>query len=138
LLIGAVLIPGASAPRLVTREMVSTMKRGAVIVDVAVDQGGCVETSHPTTHSQPTFFVDGVLHYCVANMPGAVPRTSTFALTNSTLPYALKLANLGLEGALAADAGLAEGLNVFAGHVTHRGVAEALGLPYKPLRELHL
>lgn len=136
LLIGAVLIPGASAPRLVTREMVSTMKKGAVIVDVAVDQGGCVETSHPTTHSHPTFVVDGVVHYCVANMPGAVPRTSTFALTNSTLPYALKLANLGLEGALAADPGLAEGLNVFAGHVTHRGVAEALQLRYTPVREL--
>jgi alanine dehydrogenase len=136
LLIGAVLIPGASAPRLVTREMISTMKRGAVIVDVAVDQGGCVETSHPTTHSHPTFVVEGVVHYCVANMPGAVPRTSTFALTNSTLPYALKLANLGLAGALAADPGLAEGLNVFAGHVTHRGVAEALGLPYKAVRDL--
>jgi len=136
LLIGAVLIPGASAPRLVTREMVSTMKKGAVIVDVAVDQGGCVETSHPTTHSHPTFVVDGVVHYCVANMPGAIPRTSTFALTNSTLPYALKLANLGLAGALAADPGLAEGLNVFAGHVTHRGVAEALQLRYTPVREL--
>ena len=135
-LIGAVLIPGASAPRLATREMVSTMKKGAVIVDVAVDQGGCVETSHPTTHSHPTFVVDGVVHYCVANMPGAVPRTSTFALTNSTLPYAVKLANLGLQGALSADPGLAEGLNVFAGHVTHRGVAEALGLPYKPVKEL--
>jgi len=138
LLIGAVLIPGASAPRLVTREMVSTMKKGAVIVDVAVDQGGCVETGHPTTHSHPTFVVDGVLHYCVANMPGAVPRTSTFALTNSTLPYAVKLANLGLKGALAADPGLAEGLNVFAGHVIHRSVAEALQLPYKPVRELLL
>jgi len=137
-LIGAVLIPGASAPKLVTREMVSTMKKGAVVVDVSVDQGGCVETSHPTTHSHPTFFVDGVLHYCVANMPGAVPRTSTFALTNSTLPYALKLANLGLQGAMRADPGLAEGLNVFAGHITHRGVAEALRLPYKPFRELLL
>jgi alanine dehydrogenase len=136
LLIGAVLIPGASAPRLVTREMVSTMKKGAVIVDVAVDQGGCVETSHPTTHSHPTFVVDGVVHYCVANMPGAIPRTSTFALTNSTLPYAVKLANLGLAGALAADPGLAEGLNVFTGHVTHRGVAEALQLRYTPVREL--
>jgi len=136
LLIGAVLIPGASAPRLVTREMVSTMKKGAVIVDVAVDQGGCVETSHPTTHSHPTFVVDGVVHYCVANMPGAIPRTSTFALTNSTLPYAVKLANLGLAGALATDPGLAEGLNVFAGHVTHRGVAEALQLRYTPVREL--
>ena len=136
LLIGAVLIPGASAPTLVTRAMISTMKKGAVVVDVAVDQGGCVETSHPTTHSNPTFFVDGVLHYCVANMPGAVPRTSTFALTNSTLPYALKLANLGVKAALTSDPGLAEGLNVFEGCVTHRGVAEALQLEYKPVGEL--
>jgi len=136
LLIGAVLIPGAAAPRLVTRAMVATMKKGAVIVDVSVDQGGCVETTHPTTHSHPTFVVDGVLHYCVANMPGAVPRTSTFALTNATLPYALQLANLGLKRALTSDAGLAEGLNVFEGYVTHRGVAQALHYDYEPAKDL--
>src|SRR5437762_432116 len=107
LLVGAVLIPGAAAPKLVTRSMVSGMKKGSVIVDVAVDQGGCIETTHPTTHSDPTYEVDGVVHYCVANMPGAVPRTSTFALTNATLPYALQLANLGLKAALRGDQGLA-------------------------------
>ena len=106
LLVGAVLVPGASAPKLVTRQMISTMKKGAVIVDVAVDQGGCIETTHPTTHSNPTFYVDGVLHYCVANMPGAVPRTSTFALTNATLPYVLKLARLGVAQAVRSDTGL--------------------------------
>lgn len=136
LLVGAVLIPGASAPKLVNRSMISTMKKGAVIVDVAVDQGGCIETTHPTTHSHPTFFVDGVLHYCVANMPGAVPRTSTFALTNATLPYALRLANLGLKGAMAADPGLAEGLNVYKGQVTFKGVAESLNLPFTSFKEL--
>jgi alanine dehydrogenase len=136
LLVGAVLVPGASAPRLVTRQMVSTMKKGAVIVDVAVDQGGCIETTHPTTHSHPTFFVDGVLHYCVANMPGAVPRTSTFALTNATLPYVLKLAKLGVGQAARSDAGLAEGLNVFDGHVTYRAVADSQGIPYRPILEL--
>ncbi|MFN8009546.1 MAG: alanine dehydrogenase [Terriglobia bacterium] len=136
LLIGAVLIPGASAPRLVTRPMISTMKKGAVIVDVSVDQGGCIETTHPTTHSHPTFLVDGVLHYCVANMPGAVPRTSTFALTNVTMPYVLKLTSQPLARAVASDAGVGEGVNVYAGHVTFKGVAESLGLPYKPLSEL--
>jgi len=136
LLVGAVLVPGASAPRLVTRQMISTMKKGAVIVDVAVDQGGCIETTHPTTHSHPTFYVDGVLHYCVANMPGAVPRTSTFALTNATLPYVLKLARLGVAQAARSDAGLAEGLNVFEGHVTYRVVADSQGIPYRPILEL--
>ena len=136
LLVGAVLVPGASAPKLVTRQMISTMKKGAVIVDVAVDQGGCIETTHPTTHSNPTFHVDGVLHYCVANMPGAVPRTSTFALTNATLPYVLKLARLGVAQAVRSDTGLAEGLNVFEGHVTYRAVADSQGIPYRPILEL--
>ena len=138
LLVGAVLIPGASAPKLVTRSMISTMKRGAVIVDVAVDQGGCIETTHPTTHSNPTFEVDGVVHYCVANMPGAVPRTSTFALTNATLPYVLKLARLGLKNSIESDPGLGEGLNVYQGKVTCRGVAESQGLGYVPVRDLML
>jgi alanine dehydrogenase len=136
LVIGAVLIPGASAPRLVTRDMLKTMHKGAVIVDVAVDQGGCIETTRPTTHSNPTFFVDDVLHYCVANMPGAVPRTSTFALTNATLPYALKLANKGFAAAIRADAGLREGINTFAGHITYEAVAESQGLPFRPIAEL--
>jgi alanine dehydrogenase len=136
LLIGAVLIPGASAPKLVTREMISSMKRGAVIVDVSVDQGGCIETTHPTTHSRPTFMVGGVLHYCVANMPGAVPRTSTFALTNATLPYAIKLAELGFRQAIKSDRSLGEGVNVFEGHVTYRAVAESLKLNYKSVAEL--
>lgn len=136
LVIGAVLIPGASAPRLVTREMLKTMHKGAVIVDVAVDQGGCIETTRPTTHSNPTFFVDDVLHYCVANMPGAVPRTSTFALTNATLPYALKLANKGLAAAIRADAGLRAGVNTFAGYITYEAVAESQGLPFRPVSEL--
>ena len=112
------------------------MKKGAVIVDVSVDQGGCIETTHPTTHSQPTFFVDGVLHYCVANMPGAVPRTSTFALTNATLPYALKLARMGLKGAIKSDPGLQDGINVFRGSVTYRGVADSLKLGYISVGEL--
>jgi alanine dehydrogenase len=136
LLIGCVLIPGASAPKLVTREMVSQMKKGAVIIDVDVDQGGCMETTHPTTHTHPTFFVDGVLHYCVTNMPGAVPRTSTFALTNATLPYAVKLSQLGLKGAILSDPGLKEGVSVFDGHVTYRAVAESLNLPYTPVDQL--
>jgi alanine dehydrogenase len=136
LLIGAVLVPGAKAPKLVTKEMVASMKTGAVIVDVAVDQGGCVETVHATTHSNPTYEVNGVVHYCVANMPGAVPRTSTYALTNVTIPYALNLANLGAEAAIKVDAALAKGVNVYNGHVTYRGVAEAFGLPYKELGEL--
>jgi len=127
LLIGAVLIPGAEAPKLITRKMISRMKSGAVIVDVAVDQGGCIETTHPTTHSNPTFTVDGVVHYCVANMPGAVPRTSTFALTNVTLPYARRLASLGLRDAVMKDPALKLGVNTYNGHVTCKPVAQALG-----------
>jgi alanine dehydrogenase len=136
LLVGAVLIPGAAAPKLVTREMVSGMKKGAVVVDVAVDQGGCIETTRPTTHSHPTFDVDGVLHYCVANMPGAVPRTSTFALTNVTLPYLLQMANKGLEKALRTDASLVPGVNTLDGHLTCGPVGEAQGLPVKAVSEL--
>ncbi|HAF13693.1 MAG TPA: alanine dehydrogenase [Blastocatellia bacterium] len=130
LIVGAVLVPGASAPRLVTRSMLKDVPNGAVIVDVAVDQGGCIETTHPTTHSNPTYYVEGVLHYCVANMPGAVPRTSTFALTNATLPYTLKLANKGFFEAIRGDAGLKAGVNTYAGHCTYQAVAEAQGLPY--------
>ncbi len=136
LIVGAVLVPGAAAPKLVTRSMLKDVPNGAVIVDVAVDQGGCIETTHPTTHSNPTFYVEGVLHYCVANMPGAVPRTSTFALTNATLPYALKLANKGFFAAIAADAGLKAGVNTFAGHCTYEAVASAQGLEYTPLDAL--
>ena len=128
LLIGAVLIVGAEAPKLVTRAMIASMKKGAVVVDVAVDQGGCLETTRPTTHSQPTFVVDGVVHYCVANMPGAVPRTSTFALTNVTLPYARRLAAFGFREAIERDTALKEGVNTYRGHVTCKPVAEALGL----------
>jgi len=130
-LIGAVLIPGAKAPHLVTREMIPTMKEGSVIVDVAVDQGGCVETIRPTTHAEPTYVIDGVVHYGVANMPGAVPRTSTFALTNQTLPYVLELAEKGL-GALGEDASLRKGLNTYHGRLTYAAVAEAFGLAYTP------
>jgi len=136
LLIGGVLIVGAEAPKLVTRPMISSMKKGAVVVDVAVDQGGCCETTRPTTHSNPTYFVDGVVHYCVANMPGAVPRTSTFALTNVTLPYARKLARLGFREAVQRDPALAQGVNVYLGHVTCRPVAQSLGLPTIPLESL--
>ncbi len=132
LVIGAVLIPGAKAPRLVTRDMLPGMKDGAVIVDVAVDQGGCIETTRPTTHHEPTFVIDGVVHYCVANMPGAVSRTSTFALCNATLPYVVALADAGVKEALAQDAGLAAGLNLHAGKVTYRPVATALDLPFEP------
>jgi len=128
LLIGAVLIVGAEAPKLVTRAMIASMKKGAVVVDVAVDQGGCLETTRPTTHSQPTFVVDGVVHYCVANMPGAVPRTSTFALTNVTLPYARRLAAFGFQEAIERDSALKEGVNTYRGHVTCKPVAQALGL----------
>ena len=130
LLIGTVLVPGAAAPKLVTREMVKTMKPGSVIVDVAIDQGGCVETSHATTHADPTYVVDGVVHYCVANMPGAVARTSTFALNNVTLPFTLALADKGWRDALAQDPHLREGLNVCEGKVTCEPVAEAHGLAY--------
>ncbi len=128
--IGAVLIPGAAAPKLVTRDMLKLMKRGSVLVDIAIDQGGCFETSHATTHQDPVYVVDGIIHYCVANMPGAVARTSTFALNNATLPFALRLAKLGAEGAMAADPHLAAGLNVMAGKIRHAAVAEALGMEY--------
>jgi alanine dehydrogenase len=130
LVIGGVLIPGATAPKLVTRDMVAQMKKGAVIVDVAIDQGGCVETARPTSHSKPSYMVDGVVHYCVTNMPGAVPNTSTLALTNSTFPYVLRIANLGAREALRQDAGLAEGLNTWMGTLTYRGVAESQKRPW--------
>jgi alanine dehydrogenase len=136
LVVGAVLIPGAKAPKLVTSDMVASMRAGAVIVDVAIDQGGCIETMRPTTHSAPTFVVDGVVHYGVTNMPGAVPRTSTLALGNVTLPFGLKLADLGLEKAVAADASLAKGVNVYRGKITYQSVADAFGLPYTPLSNL--
>jgi alanine dehydrogenase len=134
--IGAVLIPGALAPRLVTREMVSGMKEGSVIADVAIDQGGCVETSRPTTHSEPVYVVDGVTHYCVANMPGAVPITSTKALTNATLPYVEAIADKGLPQAVAEDPALARGVNVLGGKITYEAVAEAHGLDYHPLDDV--
>jgi alanine dehydrogenase len=133
LVVGAVLVAGAAAPKLVTRAMIKTMKPGAVLVDIAIDQGGCFETSRPTTHADPTFVVDGVIHYCVANMPGAVPRTSTLALTNATLPYARSLVDLGWREAFKRDSGLAAGLNVHAGEITHEVVARALGLKAKAL-----
>jgi alanine dehydrogenase len=136
LIIGAVLVPGAAAPRLVTREMLRDVPNGAVIVDVAVDQGGCIETTRPTTHSNPTFYEEGVLHYCVANMPGAVPRTSTFALTNATLPYALRLANRGFLEAISGDPGLKEGVNTYAGKMTYKAVADDQGLEYTSLDEI--
>jgi alanine dehydrogenase len=133
LVIGAVLVPGAAAPKLVTREMLKTMKRGSVLVDIAIDQGGCFETSHPTTHADPVFEVDGIIHYCVANMPGAVARTSAFALNNVTLPFVLKIANLGAEEAMRRDKHLANGLNVSDGKIRHQAVAEALDLKYEPV-----
>jgi len=133
LIVGAVLVPGAAAPKLITREMLKKVPNGAVIVDVAVDQGGCIETTHATTHSDPTYYVEGVLHYCVANMPGAVPRTSTFALTNATLPYALKLASKGFLAAVQSDPGLKEGVNTYAGKLTYEAVAQAQGLEYTSL-----
>tara|TARA_R110002096_G_scaffold171490_8_gene344630 strand:- start:27513 stop:28619 length:1107 start_codon:yes stop_codon:yes gene_type:complete len=133
LVIGAVLVTGARAPRLVTREMIKTMSPGSVIVDVAVDQGGCVETCRPTTHEEPTFVVDDVVHYCVANMPGAVPHTSTFALTNATMPYVMALANKGLEKAAADNPAILLGINTYKGTVPHAAVAEALGVPHIPI-----
>jgi alanine dehydrogenase len=133
LVVGAVLIPGASAPKLVRRDMIANMKRGAVVVDVAIDQGGCFETSHATTHTEPVYFVDGVLHYCVSNMPAAVPHTSTFALTNATFPYLLELANKGLERACTEHKGLREGVNTYNGYVTHAGVAESQGRQWREL-----
>jgi alanine dehydrogenase len=134
--IGAVLITGAKAPRLIKRDMLKTMPDGSVIVDVAVDQGGCVETTHPTTHSEPTYFVDGVLHYGVANMPGAVPRTSSLALSNATMRYVLRVADLGLAEAMRSDPGLAKGLNIYQGHVTHPAVAETFNLPVKDVQSI--
>jgi alanine dehydrogenase len=138
LVIGAVLIPGARTPRLVDREMVREMKAGTVIVDVSVDQGGCVESCKPTCHSHPTYLVDEVIHYCVPNMPGVVARTSTFALTNVTLPYALKLADLGFAKAIEQDLALARGVNVYKGHVTYEKVALALDKEYTALERLPL
>jgi alanine dehydrogenase len=133
MIVGAVLVPGALAPKLVTREMLGLMKPGSVLVDVAIDQGGCFETSHPTTHDEPIFEVDGIVHYCVANMPGAVPITSTKALTNVTLPYVEAIADRGVAGAITADPALAKGVNVVGGRVTYEAVADAHGLPYTPL-----
>lgn len=136
LIIGAVLIPGAKAPRLISRDMLKTMRPGTVLVDVAVDQGGCIETCRPTTHDDPIFIIDGVVHYCVANMPGAVPYTSTIALTNATLPYAIKLADKGWKQACKDDAALALGLNVVNGKVVYKGVADAFDLPFEVLESV--
>ena len=135
LVVGAVLVPGGRAPNLITRDMIAQMKPGTVMVDVAVDQGGCCETCRPTTHDQPVFKVAEVTHYCVANMPGAVPRTSTFALTNMTIYYALKLANQGLRAAVECDPALAKGVNICRGHVTHETVAQDLGYPHEVLEQ---
>jgi len=135
LLIGAVLIPGAAAPKLVRREQLSIMEPGSVLVDVAIDQGGCFETSHATTHQEPTYEVDGIIHYCVANMPGAVARTSTFALTNATLAYAVQLANKGAKKAMLDDEHLLAGLNVHKGRITYKAVAHDLGQEYVPAAE---
>jgi alanine dehydrogenase len=134
--VGAVLIPGAKAPRLVTREMLSTMKKGSVLVDVAIDQGGCFETSKATTHGNPTYVVDGVIHYCVANMPGAVAKTSTLALTNATLPYALEIAGKGWQRAIKENREIRLGANVVDGKVTYRAVAEAFGMDYVPVEDI--
>jgi alanine dehydrogenase len=136
LVIGGVLIPGAAAPKIVTKAMVSKMKKGAVIVDVAIDQGGCIETAHPTTHSDPSYVVDGIVHYCVTNMPAAVPHTSTLALNNATFPYVLKLARLGARAAIAEDKGIAEGVNTFDGYLTYAAVATAQRRESKPIAEL--
>ena len=136
LVVGAVLIPGASAPRLVKREMIANMRRGSVVVDVAIDQGGCFETSHATTHTEPIYFVDGVLHYCVSNMPAAVPHTSTLALTNATFPYLLQLANHGLEAACERNPGLKEGVNTYNGYITYAGVAESQGRQWRDLAKV--
>lgn len=133
LVIGSVLIPGAKAPHLITRDMLKLMKKGCVLVDVAIDQGGCFETSHPTTHAEPIFEVDGITHYCVANIPGAVPQTSTLALTNATLPYIIKLADKGWQKACKEDKGLALGLNIIEGKIVYPAVAEAFGLPCYPI-----
>ena len=136
LIVGAVLIPGARAPKLITRDMLGALKQGAVLVDVSIDQGGCFETSHPTTHSDPIFEVDGIVHYCVSNMPGAVPITSTYALTNVTLPYAELIADHGVREAITRSRTLARGVNVFEGKLTYEAVAEAHGLDYSPLDEV--
>jgi alanine dehydrogenase len=136
LVIGGVLIPGAAAPKIVTRAMVGRMKKGAVIVDVAIDQGGCIETARPTTHSNPSYEVDGVVHYCVTNMPAAVPNTSTLALTNATFPYVMKIANMGALAALKADAGFAEGVNTLDGKLTYKAVAEGQGREYTSVSTL--
>ena len=135
LVVGAVLIPGAMAPKLVTRDMLGLMKPGSVIVDVAIDQGGCVETARPTTHDDPIFEVDGIVHYCVTNMPGAVSMTSTMALTNSTLPYALEIADKGYRGAALGNPEIASGINIMDGRITCRGVAQAFSMPYRPVAE---
>jgi alanine dehydrogenase len=134
--VGAVLIPGAKAPRLVTRDMLKTMKKGSVMVDVAIDQGGCFETSKATTHSNPTYSVDGVVHYCVANMPGGVAKTSTLALTNATLPYAVEIANKGWKKAMQENKEIRLGANVINGKITYKGVADAFGLAYVPIDTL--
>jgi alanine dehydrogenase len=136
LVVGAVLVTGASAPRLVTREMISKMENGSVVVDVAVDQGGCIETCRPTSHDKPTYEVDGVIHYCVPNMPGAVPQTSTWALTNTTIGYAVKIADAGLVKAARADRALSLGINTYTGHVTCEGVAQAHKAEYVPVERL--
>ncbi len=136
LVIGAVLVPGAAAPKLVKRSMLSKMRPGSVLVDVAIDQGGCFETSRPTTHDEPTYVIDHIVHYCVANMPGGVARTSTFALNNATFPFIMELANKGFRNALLEDPYLLEGLNVCNGHITHKAVAEALNKPFVPPREI--
>jgi alanine dehydrogenase len=136
LVVGAVLIPGASAPKIVRRDMIRSMKRGAVVVDVAIDQGGCFETSHPTTHTDPTYYVDGVLHYCVSNMPAAVPHTSTFGLTNATFPYVMQIASKGLGKACEDSPAICEGVNTYQGHVTYPGVAESQGLQWKDVQSV--
>ncbi|HRG11252.1 MAG TPA: alanine dehydrogenase, partial [Cyclobacteriaceae bacterium] len=136
LIVGGVLIPGAKAPKLITRDMLKTMRPGTVLVDVAVDQGGCIETCKPTTHEDPTYIIDDIVHYCVANMPGAVPYTSTLALTNATLPYALKLANNGWKKACKENEDLLKGLNVVQGKVVYKAVADAFNLPYTSVEEV--
>ncbi len=136
LVIGSVLIPGGATPKLVRREHLALMKKGAVIVDIAIDQGGCCETSHTTTHDDPVYIVDDIVHYCVGNMPGAVPRTSTIALSNTTIHYAVRMANMGLEAACKADPHLAQGVNIYAGKCVNQNVADSLGLPYTPLVKL--
>jgi len=134
--IGAVLLPGAKTPKLISREMLKTMKKGAVLIDVAIDQGGCFETSRPTTHQEPTYEVDGIVHYCVGNMPGAVPLTSTMALTNATLPYAAAIADKGWKQAAIANRGIKAGINIANGLVTYRGVAEAFGMELTPVDQI--